>query len=91
MYLFIYNIFLYKNLISNSTEFLINWSYWYLKNSLVVSELVLNDIYGIHGLFKSTSQDIGFILLPSLENSTIEVLNKKKRKKKGRPNTEMWK
>lgn len=55
-------------------------------------ELVnLNDISGICGPFESISQGMGFIFLPPLENITTEVSNKRKRARRGKPNTNMWK
>lgn len=41
--------------------------------------------------FESISQGMGFIILPPLENITAEVSNKRKRAKRGKPNTDTWK
>jgi len=53
--------------------------------------VALNDISGICGPLESISQGMEFIFIPPLENITTKVSNKRKRARRGKPNTDMWK
>lgn len=61
-------------------------------NTVPSEQVILNDISGTCGPFENISQGKGFIFLSPLENiNTAEVSNKRKRAKRGKPNTNMWK